>query len=42
MFENAIRLGAEQYFEEYYKANPKHQMKAFDNVNYCLGAKKKF
>jgi len=32
----------EQYFKEYNKANPKHPMKAFDNVNFCLGVKKKF
>ena len=31
-----------QYFNEYNVANPEHLMTAFDNVNYCLGVKKKF
>lgn len=30
----------EQYFKKYNKANPNHQMTAFDNVNYCLDVKK--
>lgn len=30
----------EQYFKEYNDANPKHKMKAFDNVNYSLAVKK--
>ncbi len=25
-----------QYFEDYNRANPKHKLTAFDNVNYCL------
>jgi methyltransferase (TIGR00027 family) len=29
-----------QYFSEYNKANPQNIMTAFDNVNYCLAAKK--
>lgn len=29
----------EQYFDAYNKANPSHQMSAFDHVNYCLGVK---
>lgn len=29
----------EQYFEEYNKANKKHKITAFDNVNYCLAVK---
>lgn len=28
-----------QYFDDYNKANPKHLMSAFDNVNYCLAVK---
>ena len=28
-----------QYFDAYNKANPTHQMTAFDNVNYCLAVK---
>ncbi|MEG0229139.1 MAG: class I SAM-dependent methyltransferase [Oscillospiraceae bacterium] len=30
----------EQYFDVYNKANPKHQMTGFDNVNYCLAVRK--
>jgi methyltransferase (TIGR00027 family) len=30
----------EQYFKKYNKANPDHQMTAFDNVNYCFAVKK--
>lgn len=30
----------EQYFKKYNKANPNHQMTAFDNVNYCFAVKK--
>lgn len=30
----------EQYFKKYNKANPNHQMTAFDNVNYCLAVRK--
>ncbi|PJI09677.1 MULTISPECIES: class I SAM-dependent methyltransferase [Clostridium] len=30
----------EQLFRKYNKANPSHQMTAFDNVNYCLAVKK--
>ncbi len=30
----------ERYFGEYNKANPEHAMAAFDNVNYCLAAKR--
>lgn len=30
----------DQYFKKYNKANPNHQMTAFDNVNYCLAVKK--
>lgn len=29
-----------QYFKKYNEANPNHQMKAFDNVNYCLVVRK--
>ncbi len=29
-----------QYFRDYNEANPKYQMSAFDNVNYCLAVKK--
>lgn len=31
----------QQYFEAYNTANPKHHMKAQENVNYCLAVKKK-
>ena len=30
----------EQYFKKYNKANPNHQMTAFDNTNYCLAVRK--
>ncbi|MBV7272863.1 class I SAM-dependent methyltransferase [Clostridium sp. PL3] len=30
----------DQYFKKYNKANPNHQMTAFDNVNYCLAVRK--
>lgn len=30
----------EQYFKKYNRANPKHQITAFDNVNYCLAVRK--
>ncbi|MEY8000015.1 class I SAM-dependent methyltransferase [Clostridium sp. Mt-5] len=30
----------EQYFKKYNKANPSHQITAFDNVNYCFAVKK--
>ena len=30
----------EQYFSRYNKANPRHPMTAFDNVNYCLAVLK--
>ncbi|MBM7868644.1 methyltransferase (TIGR00027 family) [Clostridium pascui] len=30
----------DQYFKKYNEANPKHPIKAFDNVNYCLAVKK--
>lgn len=30
----------EQYFKKYNKSNPRYQMTAFDNVNYCLAVKK--
>jgi len=30
----------EQYLKKYNQANPKHPIKAFDNVNYCLAVKK--
>ena len=29
----------EQYFALYNEANPKNQMSAFDNTNYCLAVK---
>lgn len=32
----------QQYFKEYNLANLEYPMTAFDNVNYCLGVKKKF
>lgn len=30
----------EQYFKKYNKANPNHQMTAFDNTNYCLAVRR--